>query len=186
MFGESVDNLINYANILFSQLFTKLIVGIIILLIGFIIGKILGRFVHKLLHEIELNNILKKAGIKISLEEIISKFITYFIYFISVIWALNEIGLTTTILNMISAAVLILIIISVLLAIKDFIPNLLAGFLIYQKSLIKEGNLIEVNQLKGKVKNISLLETEIETRKGDIIYIPNSLITKKEIIIKKR
>ena len=184
--ANSFTQALNYVNVLFSQILTKLIIAIIILLIGFIIGKFIGRIMQKILHEFELNKILKKAtGIKISLEEIISHFLTYFIYFIAIIWALSEIGLTTTVLNMISAAILILIIISIILAIKDFVPNFFSSLFILQKELIKPGNKIEIDKIQGKVKKIGLIETEIITKKGDIIYIPNSILTKKEIIIKK-
>jgi len=175
-----------YLNLIFSQLFTKFIVAIVILLIGFVIARIIGKLVQRVLHEVELNNILKKAGVKFDLEDVISHLVIYFIYFITVIWALNALGLTTTILNMISAAFLILIIISILLAVKDFVPNLIAGFFIYQKNLIKKGDKIKVGDLTGKVEKISLVETEIKTSSGDIIHIPNSTLTKKEIIIKKK
>ena len=182
---EAFDKLTEYGDKFFAQLFTKIIVAVVILLIGFIIGRIIGRLIYKFLHEVELNNILKKAGIKTPLEKTISNFAKYFIYFISVIWALNEMGLTTTILNMILAAALILIIVSILLGIKDFIPNLISGFLIYNKSIIKEGDKIKIDKLEGKVVNISFIETQIKTKKGDIIHIPNSTITKKEVIVKK-
>ena len=177
--------LTEYGDKFFAQLFTKTIVAVVILLIGFIIGRIIGKVVYKFLHEVELNNVLKKAGLKISLETSVSNLAKYFIYFISVIWALNEIGLTTTILNMISAAALILIIVSILLGIKDFIPNLIAGFVIHHKSLIKIGDKIKIDHLEGKIVDINLVETQIKTKKGDIIHIPNSTITKKELIIKK-
>jgi len=167
-----------------SQIFTNLIVALIVLLIGFIIGKLVGRLVQKLLHEFELNKSLKRAGVKVNIEATISHFITYFIYFISIVWALNEIGLTTTVLNMISASALVLIIISILLAIKDFIPNAIAGFFINQKGYIKEGARIKVDTVEGIVKKISLIETEIKTSEGDAIYIPNSILTKKEVIVK--
>lgn len=182
---EVFQTLTEYGDRFFAQLFTKVIVAIIILLIGFIIGRIVAKIIQRFLHEIELNKILKKMGISASLEKGISNFAKYFIYFIAVIWALNEIGLTTTILNMISGAALILIIVSVLLAIKDFIPNIISGFLINQKSLIKKGDKISIDKLEGKVVDINLIETKIKTRKGDIIHIPNSTITKKELIVKK-
>ena len=181
----NVSETINIVNNLFSQFFIKFIIAIIILLIGFIIGRIVEKVIQRILHEIELNKNLKKAGIKFSLEEIIGTFTKYFIYFIAVIWALTEVGLTTTVLNMISAVVLLLILISLVLAIKDFLPNAFAGFLIYQKGMFKKGDKIIVRNMEGTVEKISLIETEIKTKKGDTIYIPNSLITKKEILIRK-
>jgi len=173
---------------LLSGIFTKLVVAVIIMLIGLIAGKLLGKFIHKALHEIELNKILRKAaGVKVSIEEIISTFVTYFIYFIFIVMALNQLGLTTVVLHMISGAILIIIIISILFSIKDFMPNMFAGFFIHQKGFIKEGDIINVDNTEGKVIHINLVETKIETKKGDIIYIPNSLLTKKTVIkIKKK
>ena len=133
---EVVSKTTDYLNLIFSHLFTKFIVAVVILLIGFVIARIVGRLLQKVLHEIELNNILQKAGVKIKLEDALSKLATYFIYFITVIWALDALGLTTTILNMVSAAILILIIIAVLLGIKDFVPNLISGFNIHLISVV--------------------------------------------------
>jgi small conductance mechanosensitive channel len=182
----NVSQTMNLMNNLFSKFFIKFIIAIIILLIGFIIGRIVEKILQRILHEIELNKNLKKTGIELSLEEIISSFVKYFIYFIAVIWALTEIGLTTTVLNMISAVVLLLILISLILAIKDFLPNALAGFLIYQKGMFRKGDKISVKNIEGTVEKISLIETKIKTKKGDTIYVPNSLITKKEVLIKKK
>ncbi|MBW2982099.1 mechanosensitive ion channel family protein [Candidatus Woesearchaeota archaeon] len=183
--AEWISNAMIYLNNIFSQFFIKFIVSIIILLIGFIIGRTVEKILQKILHEVELNKNIKKAGIKFPIENIISSFTKYFIYFIAVIWALTELGLTTTVLNMISAVILVLILISLVLAIKDFIPNIIAGFFIHRKRMFKQGDNITVKDLKGIIQKITLTETEIKTEKGDIIYIPNSII-KKEVVIKKK
>ena len=183
--AEFFSEALIYADNLFSQFFIKFIIAIIIILIGFVIGRTAEKVLQRILHEIELNKNLKKAGIKLPLSKLITNFTKYFIFFIAVIWALTELGLTTTILNMISAVVLILILISLILAVKDFIPNAFAGFFIYKKNMFKQGDKITVHNLKGTIEKISLIETEIKTEKGDTIYIPNSFITKKEVLIKK-
>ena len=171
---------------MFDHFFQRFVVAIVILLIGLIIGRTVGELLQRVLHEVELDKVVRKAGISVSLESFLSSFATYFIYFITVIWALNEIGLTTTILNMISGAALVLIIISILLAIKDFLPNIIAGFHIYSKSLVRVGDKIKVEKLQGVVSKISLTETEIRTKKGDLIYIPNSSLIKKEFSVKRK
>ena len=70
-----------------------------------------------------------------------------------------------------------------------FFPEISLLKLGYTKYLykIKLKNLskIKVDKLEGKVTKISFLETQIETKKGDTIHIPNSTITKKEFIVKK-
>jgi len=184
---EEISSGINYLDLIFKPIFSKLLISLIILLVGFIVGKILGRIVHKILKEVELNRIIKSAtGIRFSAEELIGTFITYCIYFISVIMALNFIGVTTTVLNMISAAVIVIIIISIFLGIKDFIPNAIAGIVINQKNKIKEGSYVKVRDVKGKIISINLTETKIETKEKDTIYIPNSILTRNEVIILKR
>jgi small conductance mechanosensitive channel len=182
-----INNSINLLPKLLSGLFTKMVVAVIILLIGFVIGKILGKIVKNLLHSIEFNQIIKRAtGIRISLEEGISVFVTYFIYFLFIIMALNQLGLTTVVLHMISGAILIIIIISILLSIKDFMPNMFSGLFIHRKRFINVGDVIKVENTEGKVVHINLVETKIETNKGDIIYFPNSLLTKNKVIKLKK
>ncbi len=168
-----------------SGVFTRLVVAAIIILIGIVLGRVSGKLLQKALHEIELNNLLNKSiGIKISIEEILSVFVSYFIYFLFIIMALNQLGITTVVLHMISGAVIVIVIISVLLGIKDFIPSVFASLFIHRKRFIKEGDKIKVESTEGKVIKMSLVETKIETEKGDIIFIPNSLLIKKVVIVK--
>ncbi|MBW2985054.1 mechanosensitive ion channel family protein [Candidatus Woesearchaeota archaeon] len=178
---------INTLDLLLSGIFTKIVVAIIILLIGFIIGKILGRLLQKVLHEFETDKALKKsAGIHFSIEHLFGALLSYFIYFIAIIMALNQVGLTSAILNMLSGAVILLILISMILAIKDFVPNMVAGIFIFQKGIIKEGDIISFDKIKAKVVETTLIETKLESKSKDIIYIPNSALMKKEIKKLKR
>ena len=183
-----INNSINFLPKLLSGVFTKMVVAVIILLIGLVVGKIIGKIVKRLLHSIEFNQVVKRAtGIKISLEEGISVFVTYFIYFLFIIMALNHLGLTTVVLHMISGAILIIIIISILLSIKDFMPNMFSGLFIHRKRFINKGDVIRVENTEGEVVHINLVETKIKTDKGDIVYLPNSFLTKNKVIkVKKK
>ena len=167
--------------------FSKLVVAVIILLIGIIIGKLLGRLTQKLLNSIELNMLIRKAvGLRIRMEEFIGKLVSYFIFFITVIIALDILELTSIILYILSIMIIVIIILSFFIGIKDFIPNIIAGLYIHKKRYIREGDTLTLDGLKGKVIHVNLTETRIETSKGDLIYIPNSTLTKKEIIIKRK
>ncbi len=185
--AEWLTNSFNYVVDTLSGVLTKLIVAVIIILIGFIVGRVFGKLTQKILHELELDRILRQAArIKFSLEKALGKFVTYFIYFIAIILALNQVGLTTTILHMISAAVLIIIVISIILGVKDFIPNLLAGIYIHRRELVKEGDRIKVRGTEGKVISIDMTEVKLQTAKGDTIFMPNSLLIKEELVKLKR
>jgi len=156
--------------------------AILILLLGFVIGKISGRAISKILHQFELNKILKSAGMKRSVEGLIGSFTGYLIYFIAIILALNQLKIASIVLYIILITIIIILIISFLLSVKDFIPNLFAGMFIYRHGLIKEGDRINVTNTTGKVVHISLIETQLETSEGDIVFIPNSILTKNKVI----
>lgn len=169
-----------------SQTTANIAAAIIIILIGLVLGRFIGRFAQKILNELETNKILKqKTTINIDLEELVGSVIKYVIYFISLIMALNQVGLTPLILKIILIIILILMIIFIVLAVKDYIPNVVAGFVLHQKRVLKEGDVILFKDIEGKVITTSLIETRIETKNGDIIFIPNSVLMKKEIVIKK-
>ncbi|MCP3682911.1 MAG: mechanosensitive ion channel [bacterium] len=179
------ETLFNTIKDVFSGILNNLIIAAIILLIGFIAGRLLGKFVHKLLHEIELNKAIRlSTGIKLSLEEIISTFVSYFTYFVSFVLALDQLGVDTLVFNIIAAGVIVVIVLSALLAVKDFIPNVVAGFFIKQKGLIKKGDKIKFGDLEGKIVQIELIETRLETKKKDMIFVPNSAILKGKIVKK--
>ena len=190
MVNESLtfnDGLVQTINKLVSGVFSNIIIAIIIALIGFIIGKIVGKIVQKVLNEFHVDEALKKSGVNVSIEHLLGNFLTYFIYFISLVMAMNQVGLTTIILNMISGGLILLMILSVILAIKDFVPNVVAGTFIYRKGIVKKGNIIAFDDVKAKVIETTLIETKLESQNKDIIYVPNSLLAKKAIrIIKKK
>ena len=165
-----------------SSFAVKLIAAISLLLIGFIVGRLLSRLIHKILSELETNKILREqAGVKIPVEEFLSATAKYIIYFIALIMALGQLGLTTTVLYILLFIILAILVAFIILAFKDFVPNVAAGFFIHQKKIIKAGDYIQLNETEGKVLHVNLIETKIRTKKGDIVYIPNSILTKSEL-----
>ncbi|MBU2640122.1 MAG: mechanosensitive ion channel [Nanoarchaeota archaeon] len=167
---------------LLSGQLAVLVAAIAILLVGVVLARFFSRFFSRILQEIHLNKILKnELGIKLPLEEFVSRFVLYIIYFVAIVMALNQLGLTTTILYIILLAILIIIIVLIILAFKDFMPNLTAGIYLYQKKIIKEGDIVDFMTVKGKVSKVELIETRIKTKEGDEIFIPNSLLLKSEV-----
>mgnify|MGYP003974417895 CR=1 FL=1 len=174
--------ILDYQNILYSPLFSKIIVTLIILVVGIIIGRTMGKILLRILHELGLNRLIKETTkVTISLEKILSSFVAYFIYFITLIMALTHLGISTTVLNILIVAIIIIIIIGLVFVVKDFFPNIVSGIFIQRKNFIKEGDLIKVNDKTGEITKINLIETVIKTDKGDVIYIPNAILSKKEI-----
>lgn len=185
--ADYIDIVFRFLTDFFSGFTNRIIVALIILLIGFIVAKILSRITEKALKEVRLNVIVREiTGIKISFAEIISHFILYFVYFVSIIMALRHIGIATDVLNILSGVIILLIGIFILLSVKDFIPNVISGIFIHQKSTIKAGDVITVNDVTGRVTEVTLVDTRIKTKSGDLIIIPNSNLTKNAIIKKSK
>jgi len=172
---------------LFSGIFADILIAISILLIGFIIGRILKKLIKKGLHNIKLDQTLKKSmGLKVSLENFISIIVSYSVFLISIILSLNQIGVTAFILNVIAASIILLITISIILALKDLVPNFFAGIKIAQKEIVKPTDIISFDKITAKVIDITLTEIKLESKSGDIIFIPNSSLLKKTFKISKR
>ena len=164
----------------------KLILSLIIILSGFVVGKLINKLLSRFLKEIELNSIFKtNFKISFNIEKLIINLITFTIYSLSLIYALYQIGLARIILYILFLIFMLLIVFSMALGIRDFFPNLFGGIQISKKKYFKEGNIIEIDNIKGKVTKLNLFHTEVTTKNGDVIYIPNSLVSKKIIKRKK-
>ena len=169
-----------------SDLTLNLVAAIVILLVGLVVGRFLGNLTRKVFHELELDKLLREqTRFKIPLEHFLGSLVKFIVYFISIIFALDQLGLQTAILNIILTIILIVIVAFIILSVKDIIPNLIAGLFLHQKRNIKPGEKIEVNNIEGEVINVSLTETKVRTKNGDIVYIPNSILTKNVVIKKK-
>ncbi|MEK6917052.1 MAG: mechanosensitive ion channel domain-containing protein [Nanoarchaeota archaeon] len=165
----------------------KIAFALLTFILGFIIGKIVERVTYKALTEIEINKLITRyTNLKINADSLISSILAYIIYFVSFIAALNQLGVSGYIVNMLSILLTIVVAVSFFLAVRDFIPNIIAGTLIYKKEGFKEEAYIEVGDIKGEIMKLDLLQVKIKTKSGDIIYIPNSTVAKSNVKIKKR
>jgi small-conductance mechanosensitive channel len=73
----------------------------------------------------------------------------------------------------------------VILSIKDFMPNLVSGLILHQKRNIRPGEKIIVNNIEGEVINVTIIETKLRTKNGEIVYIPNSILMNNVVVKKK-
>jgi small-conductance mechanosensitive channel len=154
---------------------TSLVVATVVLIVGIVIGQVTERLSKKILHEIAVNTLAERAGLHIALERGISVLIKYAIYVLSLLLALQAIGLTQQMFNWIARSVFILIALFILLGLRDVVLNIVAGITLSWRKL-KVKDTITFKSIKGKVTERGLLEIHVLTRKGDIIAIPNVLL----------
>ena len=168
-----------------SSYFTHIAVGIVILLAGFGIGILVKKLIYKLLKEFELNKIMARVGITYDLEMWVSSILMYLIYLMTIVVFLDHFNIGSIVLYVFLGAVLMLIILTFLVGLKDVIPNFIGWLYIQRMDKIKEGHKIEVTEIAGVIEKIGYLETEIKTDNHDILYVPNSLFLKSKFKLRK-
>ncbi len=166
--------------------FSLIVEGIIILMVGFALGILVQKLLSKVLKEVELNHIASKLGITYNLEKWVSVIISYVIYLVSIVLSLNYLGITSIVLYLILGAVLMLLILTLIVGLKDVIPNLVAWLVLHKDERITVGRRVEVKEIAGRVEKIGYLETEIVTDFGDTLYVPNTLFLKSKFKVKKK
>lgn len=163
-----------------------IIVGIIILLIGFAIGILAKKLLGKLLREAGLNKIMSKVGVTADVEKWISGVISYTIYLFTIVLFLDQLGIRSIVLYLIAGGLLMLIILTFLVGMKDIIPNFIGWLYLQRKGKVREGWKIEMREIAGTVERIGYMETEIKTGRGDVLYVPNSLFLKSKYRVRNQ
>ncbi|MBI2133541.1 mechanosensitive ion channel [Candidatus Woesearchaeota archaeon] len=165
----------------------NLVVAAIILLIGFIVGRLMGRFVGRFLSEIEVNKMISSSvRVSIPADEIVGSIVMFLIYFLTVALAVDTLNLEDLLFNIIAILIIIIILASVTLSLVDFVRNFFSGIFLHQKGIIQIGDIIRAGGLEGKIIRIDLVDTRLETREGDLIFVPNTLLVKNIVLVKKR
>lgn len=165
----------------------QLTFAVLIFIVALVFGKLLGKIVEKVLSNLGITEVIQKTTkADVRIDKIFGGITSYVIYFLGFVMALNQFGITTTVLNILSGAVLILILLVIFLSVKDIIPNIVAGIMIHSKGLIEEGDVLKIHDIEGVVVQTSIVDTRIQTKKGDIIFIPNARFVKYEVTKKTK
>ncbi len=164
---QSLNIFIDYLPKIFGSLFIFVIITYL--------GKLAKQFI------INLSN-----NYKIEQGRYIGIIIEILIITFAIIIALNKLGFDTTIFTTNITMILTIFLGSCGLAIslggKDIASKIIAG--LYLNNLFHAGNEIEFGNLKGKIINIGITTTKIETINDEKIYIPNDKLLQ-EIIRSK-
>ncbi len=171
----------------YSGLLIKILGSFLTIIMGLIIAQIISNITRKFLRGTEISKVLQKQlKIKLLVENYISSILKYLIYLITIILVLNQLGVPTKILQLILIIFIILITLFIILAFKDWLPNIISGLYILKSEKIKVNDIIRINGVKGRVLQVNLIETKIETNNNEIVFIPNSNITKHELIRERK
>tara|TARA_Y100000310_G_scaffold336309_1_gene420472 strand:- start:1367 stop:1948 length:582 start_codon:yes stop_codon:yes gene_type:complete len=154
-------------------------VAILIIAFGVIIGRILGKFSRNAVKKMNLNgNIRKSLGIKTRPEQLVEKFVKYFIIIIALITALIQIGIAISLMNFLLVIFGGVVLISFTLALRDFMPNFFAGLYIFSTKKVKKGDHIKFQDFEGIIQKIDFLDIHLKMDSKNVMLIPNSYLMK--------
>ncbi|NTV24495.1 MAG: mechanosensitive ion channel, partial [Nanoarchaeota archaeon] len=83
-----------------------------------------------------------------------------------------------------SAAVLFSISISIFLTLRDFLPNVIAGFYLFRR--FEPGTKVRIGNSSGEIIRMDLFSIILKTEDEDMLYVPNSLATKSVLIVQAK
>ena len=163
----------------FQEYFYDIVIGIVILLAGLGVGTLVKKIVRAALYQIGFNSIAKRVGIKSDIERWAGSIIALVIYIISIVFFLDRLGIRSVVVYLMIGGVLTIFALTVIVGIKDVIPNAVAG-IYFKKKKLKVGKKIKVSNIVGVIESVGYLKTKIKTRKGDLLHVPNHLFLKKQ------
>jgi hypothetical protein len=150
-------------------------VAVIILLAGFIIAKIAGKIVKRVLANVELNKILAKAKFT-PMSDAVGAIVEYALYFATLLVVLQQFGLAFITVWIIGIAAAVVIIFSLTLTARDFIPNVVVGLFIRRRLKAKLGRQIQLGMISGKLVHVGAVNSIIKSK--DEYCVPHLYATK--------
>lgn len=151
----------------FQNMLPSIFMAIIVFIIGLLVIKVFSKIVTKFLDEKSKDSIVTDF-----LVNIVSFILTLFL----IIVCLGILGYGNITDKILAGTALTTFIVG--FALKDIGENFLAGILMAFRRPFRIGDLIEVEGMRGRVKKMSLRETNIKTLDGKDVFIPNSIILK--------
>lgn len=108
----------------------------------------------------------------------ITQILTYLLWSIAIIYALDYMGVKVTVLLAGSTALFVGLGLGLQDAFKDFV----SGFIILMERTVTVGDIVEVDNIVGKVLEVGLRTTVVQTRDDIYMIIPNQRLTNQHVI----
>ena len=147
----------------------KVIIALVILIVGILISKLIAKIVGKAVSKSNVNGAAK--SFLVSLIKII-------LYIAVIIMALSVLNVPmSSIITILGAAGL-----AISLALQSCLSNLSGGFIILFTKPFTTGDIIELDDSVGTVRDIGIFYTKIVTFDNKTVFIPNGKVTDAKIV----
>lgn len=120
-----------------------------------------------------LNRVMRKSGIDEGKKFIVTRLIRTLVYIIAMVGALQMVGIDLSLLIAGSAALLV----GVGIGLQNFFNDVVSGFVLLFEGGVRVGDELEVEGMLVRVQRIDLRSTRVITRFGNLIVMPNGMIS---------
>ena len=168
---------------LVSSSITDLALAAIVLFSGLVIARIGSLLIDTGLRSVHFNDALRTGfGIPFNVSGAIGQLFLWVVSIITILWTLSIIGVNALVMTIIALFIIAIIAFSIILTLRDLIPNIIAGTEMHRKGFFAEGDMVSLDGERARVIEAGLLETILE-RDGMRIIIPNAMLLRREIIV---
>jgi small conductance mechanosensitive channel len=156
----------------FIRLLPQLSIALVVLLVTFVIAKFARRIAERLLEKTELRG---------TLVNLFETLIGVLIWVFGLLITMSIVFPGVTPANIL--AVLGLGSVAIGFAFKDIFENFLAGVLIMLRKQMRIGDVIECQDVEGRVEMISLRDTHLRHLSGELVVVPNAYLFKNPVTV---
>ena len=139
---------------------------------------LLARLIIWILIQLVLFGYYRKQEINIGSQYAINQLLTYVIYVVAVLLAIDSLGIKMTVIWGGAAALLV----GVGLGLQQTFNDLISGVIILFERTVEVGDIVQVEGLLGKVQKIGLRTSVLETQSNTAVLVPNSKLISENII----
>ena len=151
-----------------ANLVPNLILALLVLAVFYLLYRVLSA---------AISQIAKRVGVERTALGFVLIAVKYLILIFGTVTALNQVGINvTSVIAGLGIAGL-----SLGLAAKDVLANIIAGIFIFWDKPFVIGDLIEASDVYGEVREITLRTTRIVTVDGKMVSVPNSVLANNKI-----
>jgi small conductance mechanosensitive channel len=144
------------------KLLPNIVMAAIVMVIGFYIAKFVRKITRKLISKISNN---------ISLNNLFSSIIYLVFLGIVIFTALSILNLDKAVTSILAGAGILGL--TLAFAFQDIAANFMSGIFISFRKPLKVDDIVQIGNYMGKIKEINLRDTVMETFQGQTVIIPN-------------
>ncbi len=137
--------------------------------ISFRIANFLGRM---------LNGALEKKAVDSGVRDSLEKFLRYLVIVIGILFAADIMGFSLSSLAALSAILMV----GIGFGLQNITQNFISGIILLIERPVKVGDIVKVGDVTGKIFDIRVRATVIQTRDDISIIVPNSKFIAEEVV----